>query len=788
MNRSIRSSARLIALFIVLALTRTLLPTGTAVAAESPCPNEVLRTGTGANLPDCRAYEQASPADKNGGQVEGFPAFFTASEDGSAISFFGTAGTAIATSGGSTGSYPEYLSTRRGDEWTTQRATAPQSPLGPGEFSQGTNYLGLTPDGKLAVATAIGARCGTQVCSSLWAIDTQTETPTMIAQASGSAARFKYGFDGASQDGARVFFETKSRLLPGAVEGVPNLYMWERSTGGLFLVDVLPGQSEAPEGGAFGGPYNWPEGEVSAGGVFAGLAVGASHAISPSGNQIFFTVPEGTGELGEFESGQLFLRRGLSGGLPSTIRISEPNEGVTNPNAAVKPAAFQEATPDGSHAFFTSAAKLTANATTGPTEEGNDLYRWDAGSNELIDVTPDTGDENGAQVKGLLGANEVGTAGFVVALGVLAKGGTAGGWNIYRFEETSPGAFTYSFVALLNENTLWDERNWIPRPASPYSGEFFSIGEEQRASRVNSTADTLLFTSVAELTSFHNAGTACELISSGPRNSSGEVLCNEIYRYSAAEGKVVCVSCNPSGRVLGGNVRLQPEEVPSSGHQGPKVGAAAPYSRNLSSNGRRAFFQTTEPLAPGDVNGGEGCAERRCADVYEWEAPGEGSCVATSSAYSPQDAGCVYLISPGQSPAPTEQASYFLDASLNGDDVFIATNNPLLPSDGDEVFDAYDASVAGGLLSQHAGPPSGCLGEECQGPASEIPPAVGAGSGSVVGPGNRKNRVKVIPCAKPHGKKKSKASKSCKRHSHRGSSKRHKGHRKSNNRKAGRGK
>ena len=91
-------------------------------------------------------------------------------------------------------------------------------------------------------------------------------------------------------------------------------------------------------------------------------------------------------------------------------------------------------------------------------------------------------------------------------------------------------------------------------------------------------------------------------------------------------------------------------------------------------------------------------------DVYEWERQGTGSCQQTR--------GCVYLLSGGTS----DDQSFFIDASANGDDVFFMTRGQLVPQDRDGSFEVYDARVGGGF-SAVAAPV--CTGADCQG----APPA-----------------------------------------------------------------
>jgi hypothetical protein len=97
---------------------------------------------------------------------------------------------------------------------------------------------------------------------------------------------------------------------------------------------------------------------LARGGILAnsGYYVQDEHAISPDGDQVYFTAGD---------SGQIYLRKGLSGPDPETVDVSASQ--ATNPSPGdPKPAAFMGATPDGAHAFFTSPGELTDDANTGP--------------------------------------------------------------------------------------------------------------------------------------------------------------------------------------------------------------------------------------------------------------------------------------------------------------------------------------------------------------------------------------------------------------------------------------
>ena len=90
-----------------------------APARAEGCPNEQLRgqDGYALQLPDCRAYEQVSPVEKNFTDALGESDVVQSSPSGGGVTFFSHApfpGVLSATSP------PLYLSTRTGGEWSTQ--------------------------------------------------------------------------------------------------------------------------------------------------------------------------------------------------------------------------------------------------------------------------------------------------------------------------------------------------------------------------------------------------------------------------------------------------------------------------------------------------------------------------------------------------------------------------------------------------------------------------------------------------------------------------------------------
>jgi hypothetical protein len=670
-------------------------PDGTAEGERDEAGQEIAHILTtfpsaGQGLPDGRAYEQASPIDKNGANVAGGPNAVQAATDGNGITFYSNAG--LPGAEGAQG-FPIFLASR-GSDWTTQGLLPPAA----------TGPIGRTLGWGEDLAWAYDSNFTPGSTITFYARDSATRAVTIIAsELSGKEPGFQEpAYAGAAAGGQAVLFEDRAALVPGAVAAKPNVYLWDRASGAVSLAAVL-NNGQAPSQGAFAGPYNWfPPGSLVTGGAAKHYYTQDEHAISSDGSHVYFTAA-GTGRVYvrvNPTQPQSPLDSGENCTVPAdacTIEISASQAEIADPNGE-KPAAFAGATSAGDFALLMSSGKLTDDATTGALDEGKDLYRYDSESGELLDLSVDPVALDGAEVQGVLGMSEDGESVYFVANGVLAPGATAGtcgsevgACNIYVWHGGE-----VDFVARVSaqgDPGLSDASNWIPN-SSP-------TGEEptDNTSRVSANGDVLLFRSRIKVTTYDNHGLA------------------ELYRFKldAGGGKVICVSCGPTQAPPTGNAAIRDFPISLTA---PRTQAGI-KSRNLSQDGNRVFFDTPDKLVANDTNG--------VGDVYEWEAKGSGSCQSEA-----QNGGCLYLISSGTSPFP----SYFGDASPSGNDVFLYTSQPLVAQDRDELQDVYDARVGGGIPSQNAPLPVPCVGEACAGQTASPPTSQTPGSSSFVGPTN----------------------------------------------------
>jgi hypothetical protein len=669
-------------------------------------------------LGDGRAYEQVSSPDKHGQDIRANALSVQAAEDGNRITFYSSMALPESESAQE---FPSALATRS----STPAAWSTQGILPSVASGQYGRVRGWSED-----LSATFAANKENVAGGKWSFYLRESGGNLVTIA-GGIANLEVFFAAASQGSGEAYFESRNQLLPEAAAEKPNAYIWDRSTGELKLAGVLNDGTPASPAGTIAGPYAWLQENTMAGGRERGYYTQPVHALSRDGSVAFFT---------SAEAGQLYARLNpsaeqspLNGSeectdpqLACTLEVSASQRTTPDPNGE-KPAAFLSATPDGSKVFFMSSGKLTDNATTGPSDEGNDLYSYDTQSGELVDLTPDAADPNGAEVRGLLGSSEDGSYAYFTANGVLAAGASAGDCrevnfnfrgtcNLYLWHEG-----TITFITNLQAGGEGGETsdvwNWIPTVEVPDG--------RPKSARVSSDGKTLLLLSAGKQTSYENEGRA------------------ELYRYRVGTPGLACLSCVPTGAPpsapLGDGTRLASAERVT----GPQNGGTPAFTRNLSADGNRAFFETLDKLIPADTNGDAGCPilnprkfgpeTRACRDVYEWEAKGTGTCESES-----QDGGCLYLVSAGT----REEPSYFLDASTSGNDAFILTRDRLVGQDEDDLEDVYDARVGGGIASQNPEKIPPCEGEACKGAATTPPGSPSAGSAVFVGPGNQKSQAK----------------------------------------------
>lgn len=466
--------------------------------------------------------------------------------------------------------------------------------------------------------------------------------------------------------------------------------------------------------------------------------------ISPNGEHVIFA----TGACGSCTPVQLEPQAPESG--TAAIYDRSPN-GPTRvvsllPDGSTplpgEDAAYQGSSADGSAVAFKIAETLyvrldnsetklvTAEESTfaGLSADGSRLFYVHAGDIFAFNTTTD-------------GQAEINASGDAEVVNVSADGshlyftspsqldppqGTPGEANIYAWDEATE---TVAFVATVRASDLNSTpglAKWTSEVVNPVSTE--SRGPGADSSRTTPDGRFFAFESGAQLTSYPNEGMT------------------EIYRYDATTGNLVCVSCNPAGDPATASARLQ-----AVNEEAVKPMMAV---HNMTEDGGKVFFETTEALSPLDVDNGN--------DIYEWqEAPG-GSEPTVS------------LISSGRSRQFTIfgfpiVTNILFSVTPDGSDVVFSSRDQIVGGVGNGgVTSLYDARVGGGFaepaLSFY------CFGEECQ-QAAAPPSLLQQQSGHYRGKGNVKQRKPR--CKRPHTHRR--GSKGChkrKRHSRGGKAKR----------------
>lgn len=696
---------------------------------DETCPNQALRTGASAFLPDCRAYEMVSPVDKNNGdvlsivQTTGFPTALDQSAlDGSGLTYtsyrsFGESNAAPYAS--------QYLAKRGPDGWSS-------TALGPRRDGKSFFGTGLSLDNEFRVFSADLSRawllreteptlegCAPQGFADVYRDDIGTGSYRALnceVPQNRQSNEFYPEIQGVSSDGNEAIFRVNEKLTPNA-SSTGNYQLYESAgEGELRLVSAMP-DGKASSEYASAGTAN----DVQPINRFQGV----THALSADGSRVFWSTA--TADVGP---GKIYLRENAD--KPPTASgacsASEPTDACTVPvseSVSTAPARFETASADGAKAIY----KFEAGSHKG------DLYEYNVAKKKSTLIAHKV-------VDSLLGSSEDASRLYFASEEALTgandqhKAPIAGKPNLYLYDAKKKRGERYRFVGTLAAYDVAREESalgWVP---------FYHVA------RVSPDGEAALFSSVASLTGYDNS------------DASSGVADREVYLYQASadegQGKLVCVSCNPTGERPSGELQ---EYNRSADLQW--VAARIPASQTelysshlLSDDGQRAFFDSYDSLTLRDGNGKQ--------DVYEWEAPGSGGCSTQAPSYSPPNEGCLSLISTGESPEDSE----LLDASATGSDVFFTTSASLVPQDSG-LIDVYDARVDGGFPAA-PGQPASCEGEACQGqpsPPNDQTPAsaIFDGPGDLASPLTTAVKPKTKSAARLRAAALAKALKACRK-------------------------
>jgi hypothetical protein len=694
-------------------------PDSTFATPPTTCPNESLRTGLSARLPDCRAYEQVSPVEKIGNPAQTGSVSPTGERAAIQIGGNGLPGSQSAPG------IDTYLAERGPNGWNTVGVDQPaRTGALPGRTTTTSEDLSKFAGLVLNVNNFASSSSAENGAVTLRNLDgSLDEFP--IENADGhkwTSFHTPYPNGGASSDLSHILITNRSPLLPSDTQ--PSGDQGHGSFNRVYALVGLGGPS----------PFLRLESVDNSG---APLTEGAgcdgdeeAFGISNDGLKVFFT---GRTKLDGVCQGSLFMR--LNGTTTINVTNPTPNEACTTSacrGSDTFGALVAGHSDSGSKFYFESPRQFTDDASpfdTRPAQPnypikqfdneticketlagGCNLYEYDfnrPSGHKLAAVSIGDSSGRGPQVHDFVQVSEDGSHIYFVAGGVLTgepnglgQLPTPRGANLYGYDATSG---TTKFIGTVcnpyGESHSDSDRGAFgeviggipPNPLCPGPGEdenTLSLEFSRLAghSAVSHDGRFLVFASYAQLTP----------------DDTNEA--RDVYRYDFQTGSIVRLSVGHDGEDNNGNGGGQNANVTAGGN-GFLTG---PVGNSISDDGQTVIFTTARALQSTHTSGD--------TEVYEWHQ------------------GEVSLISGGGDSIEAKAVT----VTPSGRDIFFNTSQGLLPQDNDHVYDAYDARVDGGFPPAQAPPPI-CEGAEaCHGAGAAGPAAPILGTETFVGSSNPK--------------------------------------------------
>jgi hypothetical protein len=445
---------------------------------------------------------------------------------------------------------------------------------------------------------------------------------TILDSAGGNGA-YPANFARASADGTRVFFTTRESLVSADTDTSADVY--ERSGGTTTLV------STGPNGGS--GAFN---------AQFDGASKDGAHVFFHTSEQLVSTDMDSSPDIYE-----------RSGGT-TTLVSTGPDGG----NAAI-PALFRDASDDGTHVFFETYESLVST----DTDPTTDVYERFNGITTRVSFGPAGGNGGIDEFFDAFfaGTSRDGTHVFFETNEPLVSTDTDVQWDVY---ERAGGATTLVSTGPAGGNDFFDAS--FGGASADGTRVFFQTGEP--------LVSTDLDTSYQDV--YERSGGTTTLVSTAPGDPGAPA--DASFVGTSDDGSHVffttplsLLSSDADGgwrdiyERSGGLTSLV-----STGPTDPN-GPSNAFFNGASSDGKRVFFYTPDPLVSGDGDGGYD-------DVYE------------------RFGGNTTLISAGPAGSSNTSGASFAGASRDGTRAFFHTVEPLLTQDADSSQDVYAAKVDAG--------------------------------------------------------------------------------------------